>query len=82
MPHSTRTPTGRLIDTAGIAELIGRSRQRAAQITRDPGFPAPLDVLSMGPVWWRADVEAYLERRPADRRVREVRVREGRSRAA
>jgi predicted DNA-binding transcriptional regulator AlpA len=74
-----RTPTGLLIDTVGIARLIGRSRQRAYQLALDAEFPAPLDVLSTGPVWYRREVVEYLERRPRDRRRREARVLEGRS---
>ena len=28
---------------------------------RNLGFPAPLRVLAMGPVWWLSVVEAWLE---------------------
>jgi predicted DNA-binding transcriptional regulator AlpA len=74
-----RIPTGTLIDTVGIAKLIGRSRQRAYQLALDANFPGPLDVLSTGPVWNRQEVVEYLERRPADRRTLEARIHEGRS---
>jgi len=45
--------------TAEIGRLIGVSRQRVHQLTAKPGFPEPYDVLAMGKVWQRADVEAW-----------------------
>jgi predicted DNA-binding transcriptional regulator AlpA len=71
--------TGRLVGISEIAELIGMTRQRAYQIVRDPEFPEPVDVIAAGTFWWRQEVEAYLRKRPVDRRVRAVHVREGRS---
>lgn len=79
MDTRNRTPTGRLMGMHEIAEHIGRTRQRAQQITIEPGFPAPLDVIAAGPIWERGTVERYLAKRPADRRFREARIRERRS---
>jgi predicted DNA-binding transcriptional regulator AlpA len=42
-----------------IAELLGVSRQRAQQLYKAGVLPEPMDVLSMGPVWLRADVEKW-----------------------
>jgi predicted DNA-binding transcriptional regulator AlpA len=72
--------TGRLVSTAEIAELIGASRQRAYQITQEPEFPAPVDVLGRGAIYWRSEVERFLRKRPPDKRVLEARIQEGRSR--
>lgn len=62
---------GRFPKLAGIAEvaaLAGVSRQRADQLTKNPKFPKPVDVLAMGPVWREADVAKFLaEPRPAGR---------------
>jgi hypothetical protein len=76
-----RTPTGKLVGTTEIAQLLGTSRQRASQLTKEPGFPAPLDVLAAGAIWDRRQVERYLAKRPPDRRRREARVLEGRSKS-
>jgi predicted DNA-binding transcriptional regulator AlpA len=76
----TARATGRLMGMSEIAERIGMTRQRALQITRENGFPEPRDVLRATPVWDRATVERYLDERPADRRIRAVRITEGRSR--
>ena len=49
---------------AGVAEIAalagGVTRQRGKQITELPGFPAPVQVLAMGPVWAEAEVKAFL----------------------
>jgi hypothetical protein len=46
----------------GLAEvraLLGVSRQRADQITRKPGFPAPVTRLATGKVWDADAVRAW-----------------------
>src|SRR5881397_2705980 len=40
-----------LIGVAELAELLGVSKQRASELARGAGFPAPLAVLAAGPVW-------------------------------
>jgi predicted DNA-binding transcriptional regulator AlpA len=77
----TAQATGRLVSTTEIAQLIGFSRQWAHQMTKERGFPAPVDVLAHGAVWWRDEVEEYLRHRPRDRRRLEARIAEGRSKA-
>lgn len=61
---------------AGLAEVAGLasvSRSRAGQIAAQPGFPAPVQRLAMGPVWVEADVKKFLAtprkagRKPKDR---------------
>lgn len=43
-----------------IAKLLGVSRQRVDQITRDdPTFPEPVDTLASGRIWRRQDVERW-----------------------
>jgi predicted DNA-binding transcriptional regulator AlpA len=49
----------RLAGLAEVAMLGGRSRKRAWQLTQHPDFPAPLQVLAMGPVWAESEVSAF-----------------------
>lgn len=50
----------RLAGLAEIASLAGRTRNRAWQLTHLPGFPEPVQVLAMGPVWLESDVVKFL----------------------
>lgn len=64
----------KLAGLAEVASLAGVSRQRASQLTKHPGFPKPVDVLAMGPVWREADVQKFLDtpRKPGRRPKAEV----------
>ncbi|GAB3818257.1 hypothetical protein [Micromonospora zhanjiangensis] len=58
-----------MVEFVGIAEirdmLGGVSRARASVIASRRDFPAPYQVLKMGQIWRRTDVEAWLrEHRP------------------
>jgi predicted DNA-binding transcriptional regulator AlpA len=60
--------THHLVGVSEIATMLGVSRQRADQITRQyDDFPAPEVTLSTGRVWRRAGVERWIKRHP-DRR--------------
>lgn len=61
----TRLP--KLAGLAEVAAIIGVSRKRAWQITRqDRKFPLAAQELAMGPVWLESDVLAYRNtQRPA-----------------
>lgn len=48
-----------LLSTHEIARLLGLSRQRVQQLTKEPGFPPPAATLNMGSVWHTADVRAW-----------------------
>lgn len=50
-----------------IAKLLGVSRQRADQLSRQKGFPEPVDVIHDGRVrvWDRAEVERWAASRPS-----------------
>jgi prophage regulatory protein len=51
---------GELAGAAEIGRMLGGvSRQRVQQIVSRADFPDPVDVLDMGKVWLRADVEAW-----------------------
>ena len=52
-------PVPELMGIAEIAALIGRTRQRAWQITTTPGFPEPVQTLTMGKVWRGEDVRTW-----------------------
>ena len=50
-----------------VADLLGVSRQRVAQLRTKPGFPAPIAELRSGPIWDAASLGLFLEeweRRP------------------
>jgi predicted DNA-binding transcriptional regulator AlpA len=55
----TRFP--RLAGLAEVASLAGKTKRRAWQITRERGFPEPVQTLAMGPVWLERDVQKFLE---------------------
>ena len=51
-----------MAELAGLAEvaaICGVSKRSALSYTKRPDFPEPLDRLASGPVWRRADVEAW-----------------------
>lgn len=54
--------TADLIDTAGIADMLGVSRRHVTErLTKDPTFPAPAVRLSQKLVRWdRGQVEAWI----------------------
>jgi predicted DNA-binding transcriptional regulator AlpA len=54
----TRFP--RLAGLAEVASLAGKTKRRAWQITRERGFPEPVQILAMGPVWLERDVQKFL----------------------
>lgn len=58
-PATTATHPGTLASISEVADILGVKKQRADQITRNRGFPRPRDVLAVGRVWIREDVEAY-----------------------
>lgn len=45
----------------GISKPALADRRRPARYRAKPEFPAPLVELNCGPIWLRADVEAYRE---------------------
>lgn len=55
-----------LVGVAEIAKMLGGiSRQRAHVIAGAKGFPDPIATLTMGKVWRKADVVAWIrEHRP------------------
>jgi hypothetical protein len=46
----------KLAGRAELAKMLHVSRSRAVQLSEKPGFPEPLDVLTMGNVWALEDV--------------------------
>ena len=51
-------------DMLGISKpLVGISKQRAYTITNSKTFPEPIQRLRMGPVWDRAEVQAWIDKR-------------------
>lgn len=57
-------PVPELMGIAEIAALVGRTRQRAWQITTTPGFPEPVQTLNMGKVWRADDVRDWVAANP------------------
>ena len=53
-------------EIAGVTEIgdvLGVSRQRAAQLAETPGFPAPIAELASGRIWRAQDVRLWSETR-------------------
>lgn len=49
----------KLAGLAEVAELLGVPKRTAARYTERADFPEPLGRLAAGPVWRRADIEAW-----------------------
>ena len=48
-----------LVGSAEIQVMLGRTRQRIDQLSREPGFPKPVASLISGRIWRRVDVERW-----------------------
>jgi predicted DNA-binding transcriptional regulator AlpA len=55
--------THHLVGVTEIAEMLGLSRQRADQLSRNKGFPDPEVELSGGRIWRRDKVERWARKR-------------------
>jgi hypothetical protein len=58
-----------------LAERSGKakvSRSYAGQVASRPDFPAPVQVLAMGPVWLEADVVKFIDTPRAPGRKRKT----------
>jgi hypothetical protein len=51
-----------LAQLAEVADLLGVAKRTAAKYVGLPGFPAPIEQLSTGRVWKRADVVKWGKR--------------------
>jgi prophage regulatory protein len=45
-----------------LAELLGVSRQRADQLVRQTGFPAPAAELKAGRIWKKVEVDRWIRK--------------------
>lgn len=50
-----------LAGVSEIAELLGVSRQRVAELRRRPDFPGPVAQLKAGPVWRAGDLSRFAD---------------------
>jgi predicted GIY-YIG superfamily endonuclease len=60
--YRSRRETGTARHYMGTSEIrreLGVSRQRVQQLTNSADFPEPSDILAMGKVWKRGDVEVW-----------------------
>ncbi|MGW3806649.1 hypothetical protein [Micromonospora sp. NPDC005113] len=59
-----------MVEFVGIAEirdmLGGVSRARASVVASRRDFPAPYQVLRMGQIWRKSDVEAWIKQHRPD----------------
>ncbi|MEU9506490.1 hypothetical protein AB0D32_09455 [Micromonospora sp. NPDC048170] len=57
---------GELVAAGEILAMLGVGRSRFRQIQQQPAFPRPYQVLSVGSIWLKRDVERYIaeHRRP------------------
>lgn len=64
-PAGARTaPAAEVPPLAGVSEIasiLGLSRQRASEVARLDGFPAPIAALASGPVWLQPAVLRFAE---------------------
>ena len=62
-----KIPNPELLGAAEVAELVGISKQRLAELRESARFPAPIAELHCGPVWASPAVQDFVrswERRP------------------
>jgi prophage regulatory protein len=52
----------RFVGAKEIEKWFGVSRQRVQQLISRPDWPPPYEVLAMGKIWLREDVEAWAAR--------------------
>lgn len=71
---------GGLASQADLAQQLGVSRQRVGQLTRQPGFPAPVGTVHGGSVWLVNDVREWQRRRVERLRKRRQRGSPGAAR--
>jgi predicted DNA-binding transcriptional regulator AlpA len=74
-----RPGTDRLISVGDIRVLFKLGRTAAYELTRRPGFPAPVQVSRRCLRWWASEVDAYadaLQREGALRGTRRAATRE------
>ena len=57
-------PPQELVGVTEVAELLGVSRQRVAQLREREDFPAPVAELAAGPVWTRTNLTRFVEAWP------------------
>lgn len=48
-----------LVGTTEIGQMLGVSRQRAAQLAAADGFPEPAATIAAGRIWHRSEVEEW-----------------------
>ncbi|MBQ1017746.1 hypothetical protein KBX71_07665 [Micromonospora sp. D93] len=51
---------GELVAAGEILQMLGVGRSRFRMIQLSPKFPRPYQVLSVGQIWLRRDVEEYI----------------------
>jgi predicted DNA-binding transcriptional regulator AlpA len=61
MAAQDRRATDRLITIADIRTLFRLGRTAAYELTRRPGFPAPVPVSRRCLRWWAGEVDAYAD---------------------
>lgn len=64
LAETARPDTSSLLGVSEIAQRLGVKPNTVSQWRlRDIGFPDPLVTLSMGPVWWAPDIDAWSKSR-------------------
>ena len=59
-----------MLGVTEVALLLGVSKQRADQLSRQRDFPLPMTELATGRLWERKDVEAWAKERGRGRSSR------------
>jgi predicted DNA-binding transcriptional regulator AlpA len=77
-----RHDADRLMSVSDIRMLFKLGRTAAYQLTRRPGFPAPVQLSRRCLRWWASEIDAYaetLQREGAQRRTRRTTTRQAKS---
>jgi predicted DNA-binding transcriptional regulator AlpA len=72
----------RLMSVSDIRMLFKLGRTAAYQLTRRPGFPAPVQLSRRCLRWWASEIDAYaetLQREGAQRRTRRTTTQQANS---
>ena len=77
-----RRDTDRLMSVSDIRMLFRLGRTAAYQLTRRPGFPAPVQLSRRCLRWWASEIDAYaetLQREGAQRSTRRTTTQQANS---
>lgn len=50
-----------VVAMAELIEMLGVSKSRVVQLVKEPGFPAPIERLRVGQIWYYRDIADWAQ---------------------